>query len=70
VSCCTWDLIYISLPRGVEFSAQDAKGAVLVFDELNEEAFSRRRNIAVMEMLDLSSIRINRFDFEPRIRTQ
>jgi len=42
------------------------KGAVLVFDELNEEAFPGE-TIAVMEMLDLTSIRIRRFEFEPRI---
>jgi hypothetical protein len=42
------------------------KGSVLVFDELNEEAFPGE-TIAVMEMVDLKSLRIRRFDFEPRI---
>jgi hypothetical protein len=42
------------------------KGAVLCFDELNEEAFPGE-TIAVMEMLDLKQYRIRRFDFEPRI---
>jgi hypothetical protein len=42
------------------------KGAVLVFDELNEEAFPGE-TAAVIESLDLKSLRIRRFDFEPRI---
>jgi hypothetical protein len=42
------------------------KGSVLVFDELNEEAFPGE-TIAVMEMLDLSKLRVRRFEFEPRI---
>lgn len=42
------------------------KGSVLVFDELNEEAFPGE-TIAVMESLNLNSIRVRRFDFEPRI---
>jgi hypothetical protein len=42
------------------------KGSVLVFDELNEEAFPGE-TIAVMEMLDLRSTRVRRFEFEPRI---
>jgi hypothetical protein len=42
------------------------KGAVLVFDELNEEAFPGETT-AVMEMVDLNSLRVRRFDFEPRI---
>jgi hypothetical protein len=42
------------------------KGAVLVFDELNEEAFPGE-TAAVMEVLDLKALRVRRFDFEPRI---
>jgi len=42
------------------------KGAVLCFDELNEEAFPGE-TIAVMEKLDLKSLRVRRFEFEPRI---
>ncbi len=42
------------------------KGAVVVFDELNEEAFPGE-TIAVMELLKLNDWRIRRFDFEPRI---
>jgi len=49
-----------------QFLPRMPKGSVLVFDELNEEAFPGE-TIAVMEMLDLKSIRVRRFDFEPRI---
>jgi hypothetical protein len=42
------------------------KGAVLCFDELNEEAFPGE-TIAVMEKLELNTLRIRRFEFEPRI---
>ncbi len=42
------------------------KGAVLVFDELNEEAFPGE-TLAVLECVDLHSLRVRRFDFEPRI---
>lgn len=42
------------------------KGAVVVFDELNEEAFPGE-TIAVLELLDLNKMSIRRFEFEPRI---
>jgi hypothetical protein len=42
------------------------KGSILVFDELNEEAFPGE-TLAVMEMLKMNSLRVQRFDFEPRI---
>lgn len=42
------------------------KGSVLVFDELNEEAFPGE-SIAVMEAINLNSLRVRRFEFEPRI---
>jgi len=42
------------------------KGAVLVFDELNEEAFPGE-TIAVLESLDMNKLNVRRFDFEPRI---
>jgi hypothetical protein len=42
------------------------KGSVLVFDELNEEAFPGE-TVAVLETLDIKSLRVQRFDFEPRI---
>ncbi len=49
-----------------QFLPRMPKGAVIAFDELNEEAFPGE-TVAVMEMLDLNSIRIRRFEFEPRI---
>jgi hypothetical protein len=42
------------------------KGGVIVFDELNEEAFPGE-TLAVMEMLSIKSLKIRRFPFEPRI---
>jgi hypothetical protein len=42
------------------------KGAVIVFDELNEEAFPGE-TLAVLERLNLNTLRVRRFDFEPRI---
>jgi hypothetical protein len=42
------------------------KGAVVVFDELNEEAFPGE-TLAAIEVLKLNQWRIRRFDFEPRI---
>ena len=42
------------------------KGGVVVFDELNEEAFPGE-TIAVLEALNLNALRVRRFDFEPRM---
>jgi hypothetical protein len=42
------------------------KGGVVVFDELNEEAFPGE-TIAVLEMLKMNDLRVRRFDFEPRM---
>ncbi len=36
------------------------------FDELNDEVFPGE-TAAVMEMLDVNSLRVRRFEFEPRI---
>lgn len=68
VSCLYLDFdIYQPTKIALEhFLPRMPKGSVLVFDELNEEAFPGE-TIAVMEMLDLKSIRVRRFDFEPRI---
>ena len=68
VSCLYLDFdIYQPTKIALEhFLPRMPKGSVLVFDELNEEAFPGE-SIAVMEMLDLKSIRVRRFDFEPRI---
>lgn len=68
VSCLYLDFdIYQPTRTALEhFLPRMPKGSVLVFDELNEEAFPGE-TIAVMEMLDLRSTRVRRFDFEPRI---
>ncbi|HRW99119.1 MAG TPA: TylF/MycF/NovP-related O-methyltransferase [Cyclobacteriaceae bacterium] len=42
------------------------KGSIIVFDELNEEAFPGE-TIAILELLNINNWRIRRFDFEPRI---
>lgn len=42
------------------------KGGVVAFDELNEEAFPGE-TIAVLERMNLNTMRVRRFDFEPRI---
>jgi hypothetical protein len=68
ISCLYLDFdIYQPTRIALEhFLPRMPKGAVLVFDELNEEAFPGE-TIAVMEMLNMNSIRVRRFDFEPRI---
>jgi Macrocin-O-methyltransferase (TylF) len=48
------------------FLSRMPKGAVLVFDELNEEAFPGE-TLAVLGKLNLNTLRVRRFDFEPRI---
>jgi hypothetical protein len=68
VSCLYLDFdIYQPTKLALEyFLPRMPKGAVLVFDELNEEAFPGE-TLAVMEMVKLGSLRVRRFDFEPRI---
>lgn len=68
VSCLYLDFdIYRPTKRAIEiFLPRMPKGAVLVFDELNEEAFPGE-TLAVMETLNLNTLRVQRFDFEPRI---
>ena len=68
VSCLYLDFdIYTPTKIAIEqFLPRIPKGGVLVFDELNEEAFPGE-TIAVMEMVKLSSLRVQRFTFEPRI---
>jgi hypothetical protein len=68
ISCLYLDFdIYQPTKLALElFLPRMPKGSVLVFDELNEEAFPGE-TIAVMESLDLRSIRVRRFAFEPRI---
>lgn len=68
VSCLYLDFdIYTPTKIAIDrFFARIPKGGVVVFDELNEEGFPGE-TIAVMETLNLSNLRIQRFSFEPRI---
>jgi hypothetical protein len=68
VSCLYLDFdIYRPTKKALElFLPRMPKGSVLVFDELNEEAFPGE-TLAVIEMMDIKSLRVQRFDFEPRI---
>lgn len=68
VSCLYLDFdIYAPTKTALElFLPRMPKGGVVVFDELNEEAFPGE-TIAVMEALPLNSLKVRRFDFEPRI---
>ena len=68
ISCLYLDFdIYEPTKTALEhFLPRMPKGSIIVFDELNEEAFPGE-TIAVMEKMDIKSLRIKRFDFEPRI---
>lgn len=68
ISCLYLDFdIYQPTKIALErFLPRMPKGAALVFDELNEEAFPGE-TAAVLESLDLNKLRVRRFDFEPRI---
>lgn len=68
ISCLYLDFdIYAPTKLALErFYNRIPKGGVVVFDELNEEAFPGE-TIAVMETLGLGNLRIRRFPFEPRI---
>lgn len=68
ISCLYLDFdIYSPTKKAIElFLPRMPKGSVLVFDELNEEAFPGE-TLAVIEALDIRSLRVQRFDFEPRI---
>lgn len=68
VSCLYLDFdIYKPTKLALElFLSRMPKGSVIVFDELNEEAFPGE-TAAVLEILDMNKTRIERFEFEPRI---
>lgn len=68
VSCLYLDFdIYKPTKLAIElFMPRIPKGGVIVFDELNEEAFPGE-TIAVLETIGLNNLRVQRFDFEPRI---
>ena len=68
VSCLYLDFdIYSPTKTAIEqFFHRIPKGGVVVFDELNEEAFPGE-TVAVLETIGISNLRIRRFPFEPRI---
>lgn len=68
VSCLYLDFdIYAPTKQALElFAPRVPKGGVIVFDELNEEAFPGE-TAAVMEIFKLRDLRVQRFSFEPRI---
>jgi len=68
ISCLYLDFdIYTPTKLAIQrFFSRIPKGGIVVFDELNEEAFPGE-TIAVMETLDLAKLRVRRFPFEPRI---
>ena len=68
LSCLYLDFdIYAPTRTAIErFLPRIPRGGVVVFDELNEEAFPGE-TAAVLEMMSMNDLRIRRFPFEPRI---
>jgi Macrocin-O-methyltransferase (TylF) len=68
VSCLYLDFdIYEPTKIALEhFAPRVPKGGIIVFDELNEEAFPGETT-AVLEKYNLSTLSVRRFPFEPRI---
>jgi hypothetical protein len=68
ISCLYLDFdIYAPTKVALEaFAPRVVKGGIIVFDELNEEAFPGE-TLAVMEYFELSKLKVRRFPFEPRI---
>jgi Macrocin-O-methyltransferase (TylF) len=68
ISCLYLDFdIYAPTKIALEcFVPRVPKGGVIVFDELNEEAFPGE-TIAVMEYFNINNLKVRRFPFEPRI---
>ncbi|TAE23153.1 MAG: class I SAM-dependent methyltransferase [Candidatus Kapaibacterium sp.] len=68
VSCLYLDFdIYEPTRIALEqFAPRVPKGGIIVFDELNEEAFPGETT-AVLEKFNLSTLAVRRFPFEPRI---
>jgi Macrocin-O-methyltransferase (TylF) len=68
VSCLYLDFdIYAPTKIAIErFYPRIPKGGIIVFDELNEEAFPGE-TVAVLETLELDDLFVRRFAFEPRI---
>jgi len=68
ISCLYLDFdLYAPTKLALErFYRRIPKGGIVVFDELNEEAFPGETT-AVLETLELAKLRIKRFPVEPRI---
>jgi len=68
ISCLYLDFdIYAPTKVALEaFAPRVVKGGIIVFDELNEEAFPGE-TLAVMEYFNLNNLKVRRFPFEPRI---
>lgn len=68
ISCLYLDFdLYAPTKVAIErFIDRIPKGGIIAFDELNEEAFPGETT-AVLQTLKISSLRIKRFPFEPRI---
>ena len=68
VSCLYLDFdIYAPTKVALErFLERIPRGGIVVFDELNEEAFPGE-TLAILETMDLNKLRVQRFPFEPRI---
>ena len=68
ISCLYLDFdIYAPTRHALElFLPRIPKGGVIAFDELNDESFPGE-TIAVTDLLKLSTLKIRRFAFEPRI---
>ena len=68
ISCLYLDFdIYQPTKTALEcFAPRVCKGGVIVFDELNEEAFPGE-TLAVMEYFEINKLKVQRFPFEPRI---
>lgn len=68
ISCLYLDFdIYEPTKLALEcFAPRVCKGGIIVFDELNEEAFPGE-TLAVMEYFDINKLKVQRFPFEPRI---
>ena len=68
ISCLYLDFdIYQPTKTALEcFAPRVCKGGIIVFDELNEEAFPGE-TLAVMEYFEINKLKVQRFPFEPRI---
>jgi hypothetical protein len=68
ISCLYLDFdVYTPTKLAIErFLNRIPKGGIIVFDEINEEAFPGETT-AVLETMDLTKLRLRRFPFEPRM---